>query len=69
MFTIILVFLREEFVLDGYRADRVIFDDGYMYYPYKKRGIVKVNNLGKIVKFYDLGNMRCITIWFWMMIS
>ena len=48
--------LREEFVLDGYRADRVIFDDGYMYYPYKKRGIVKVNNLGKIVKFYDLGN-------------
>lgn len=48
--------LREEFVLDGYRADRVIFDDDYMYYPYKKRGIVKVNNLGKIVKFYDLGN-------------
>ena len=39
--------LREEFVLDGYRADRVIFDDGYMYYPYEKRGIVKVNNLGK----------------------
>ena len=48
--------LREEFVLDGYRADRVIFDDGYMYYPYKKRGIIKVNKLGKIVKFYDLGN-------------
>ena len=48
--------LREEFVLDGYRADRVIFDDDYMYYPYKKRGIIKVNKLGKIVKFYDLGN-------------
>ena len=43
--------LREEFVLDGYRADRVIFDDGYMYYPYKKRGIIKVNKLERLLNF------------------
>ena len=48
--------LREEFVLDSYRADRIIFDDDYMYYAYNKKGIVKVNDLGKIEKFYDLGN-------------
>ena len=27
-----------------------------MYYAYNKKGIVKVNDLGKIEKFYDLGN-------------
>ena len=32
--------LREEFVLDSYRADRIIFDDDYMYYAYNKKGIV-----------------------------
>ena len=48
--------LREEFVLNGYRADRIVFDGDYMYYPYEKRGIIKVNKLGKIVRFYDLGN-------------
>lgn len=47
--------LREEFVLDSYRADRIIFDDDYMYYAYNKKGIVKVNDLGKIEEFYDLG--------------
>lgn len=48
--------IREEFVLDSYKADRIIFDDDYMYYAYNKKGIVKVNALGKIEKFYDLGN-------------
>lgn len=48
--------LREEFVLDSYRADRIIFDGNYMYYAYNKKGIVKVNKFGKIEKFYDLGN-------------
>lgn len=47
--------LREEFVLDSYRADRIIFEDDYMYYAYNKKGIVKVNDLGKIEEFYDLG--------------
>ena len=50
--------LRNELVLDDYRADRIIFDDGYMYYPYKSRGIIKVDSLGKIVKMYDLGKYR-----------
>ena len=50
--------LRNELVLDDYRADRIIFDDDYMYYPYKSRGIMKVNSLGKIVKMYDLGKYR-----------
>ena len=50
--------LRNELVLDDYRADRIIFDDGYMYYPYKSRGIMKVDSLGKIVKMYDLGKYR-----------
>lgn len=27
-----------------------------MHYAYNKKGIVKVNDLGKIEKFYDLGN-------------
>ena len=27
-----------------------------MYYAYSKKGIVKVNDLGKIEDFYDLGN-------------
>ena len=48
--------LREEFVLDSYRADRIIFDDDYMYYAYNKKGIIKVNDLGKIEEFYNLGN-------------
>lgn len=48
--------LREEFVLDSYRADRIIFDDDYMYYAYNKKSIIKVNGLGKIEKFCDLGN-------------
>ncbi len=48
--------LREEFVLDNYRADCIIFDDDYMYYAYSEKGIIKVNNLGKIEKFYDLEN-------------
>ena len=50
--------LRNELVLDDYRADRIIFDDDYMYYPYKSRGIMKVNSLGKIEKMYDLGKYR-----------
>lgn len=50
--------IRNELVLDGYRADRIIFDDGYMYYPYESRGIMKVNSLGKIVQMYDLGKYR-----------
>lgn len=48
--------LRNELVLKSYRTDRIIFDDDYMYYAYKKNGIVKVNDLGKIEEFYDLGN-------------
>ncbi len=50
--------LRNELVLDDYRADRIIFDDDYMYYPYASRGIMKVNSLGKIEKMYDLGKYR-----------
>lgn len=50
--------LRNELVLDDYRADRIIFDGDYMYYPYKSRGIMKVDSLGKIVKMYDLGKYR-----------
>lgn len=50
--------LRNELILDDYRADRIIFDDGYMYYPYESRGIMKVNSLGKIEKMYDLGKYR-----------
>lgn len=48
--------LREEFVLNSYRADRIIFDGKYMYYAYKKNGIIKVNDLGKIEEFYNLDN-------------
>ncbi len=48
--------LRNELVLDSYRADRIIFKDNYMYYPYSKKGIIKVNSLGKIEKIYNLGN-------------
>ena len=50
--------LRNELILDDYRADRIIFDGDYMYYPYESRGIMKVNSLGKIVKMYDLGKYR-----------
>ena len=50
--------LRNELVLNDYRADRIIFDDDYMYYPYESRGIMKVNDLGKIVAMYDLGKYR-----------
>ena len=50
--------LRNELVLNDYRADRIIFDDGYMYYPYESRGIMKVDSLGKIVQMYDLGKYR-----------
>ena len=46
--------LRNELVLDSYRADRIIFDGDYMYYPYNNKGIVKVNRLGQIVQMYDL---------------
>ncbi len=46
--------LRNELVLEGYRADRIVFDDDYLYYPYSKKGIVKVNSLGKIEQLYDL---------------
>lgn len=48
--------LRNELVLEGYRADRIVFDDENMYYSYSKKGIVKVNELGKIENIYDLGN-------------
>lgn len=50
--------LRNELILDDYRADRNIFDGEYMYYPYESRGIMKVNSLGKIEKMYDLGKYR-----------
>ena len=50
--------LRNELVLNDYRADRIIFDDDYMYYPYESRGIIKVNSLGKIENIYDLGKYR-----------
>lgn len=46
--------LRNELVLDSYRADRIVFDGDYMYYPYNSKGIVKVNRLGQIVQMYDL---------------
>ena len=48
--------LRGEFVLDNYRADRIVFNNDYMYYAYSEKGIIKVNNLGKIEKLYDLEN-------------
>lgn len=50
--------LRNELILDGYRADRIIFDDDYMYYPYNSKGILKVNSLGKIEKMYNLKNYK-----------
>lgn len=50
--------LRNELVLDDYRADRIIFDGDDMYYPYESRGIMKVNSLGKIERMYDLGKYR-----------
>ena len=50
--------LRNELVLNDYRADRIIFDGEYMYYPYESRGIIKVNSLGKIEQIYDLGKYR-----------
>ena len=50
--------LRNELVLNDYRADRIIFDDDYMYYPYESRGIIKVDSLGKIVQIYDLGKYK-----------
>lgn len=48
--------LRNELVLDSYRADRIVFDGDDMYYPYSKKGIAKVNRLGKVEQMYDLGN-------------
>lgn len=48
--------LRNELVLESYRADRIVFDGDDMYYPYKSKGIIKVNGLGKIERIYDLGN-------------
>ena len=50
--------LRNELILNDYRADRIIFDGEYMYYPYESRGIIKVNSLGKIEQIYDLGEYR-----------
>lgn len=50
--------LRNELILNDYRADRIIFNGDYMYYPYESRGIIKVDSLGKIVEIYDLGKYR-----------
>lgn len=46
--------LRADLVLADYRSDRIIFDDGNMYYSYNNNGIAKINRLGKVEKKYIL---------------
>lgn len=46
--------LRADLVLSNYRSDRIIFDDGNMYYSYNNNGIAKINRLGKVEKKYVL---------------
>lgn len=45
--------LRSELPLENYRSDRIIFDETTMIYSYRKSGLMKVNNLGRIIDFYD----------------
>ncbi len=47
--------LRGELYVDGYRTDRILFIDGYLYYSVDEDKIVKVNRLGQAEKIYQLG--------------
>ncbi len=44
--------LRNELILEGYRADRIIQTEDALYYSFSKNGFIKVNSKGKIEKIY-----------------
>ena len=46
--------LRYEMLLDGYKPDRVLFDDGEMLLCVSANQIGKVNSLGRVTKLYTL---------------
>lgn len=50
--------LRSELVLKSYRTDRIIFLDSSMIYSYSSNGLIKVNSLGKIEKFYKIDGYK-----------
>ncbi len=46
--------LRQELILDSYRADRIIFANDCLYYAYSDHEIAKVDDLGQIEQIYTL---------------
>ncbi|RSX52058.1 aryl-sulfate sulfotransferase [Bifidobacterium callimiconis] len=48
--------LRGEIPILYYRAQRLVFNDGLMYFSASTHDIVAMNNLGRIEKFYNLGD-------------
>lgn len=46
--------IRADLVINDYRSDRIIFNDGKMYYSYDTNKISVVNRLGEIEKTYKL---------------
>ena len=48
--------LRGEIPILYYRAQRLVFKDGLMYYSASTHDIVAMNRFGRIEKFYNLGN-------------
>ena len=50
--------LRGEIPLLGGRSQRLIFEDGFMYYSISDTKMVQMNRLGQITNIYDLGTYR-----------
>lgn len=48
--------LRGEVPLLGYRSNRLIFDDNFMYYSISEKKMAQVNRLGQVTKVYSLGD-------------
>lgn len=48
--------LRGEVPLLGYRSQRLLFDDNFMYYSISEKRMAQVNRLGQVTKVYNLGD-------------
>lgn len=48
--------IRADLVINDYRSDKIIFDEGKMYYSYDINKIGVINRLGKVEKTYELEN-------------